>query len=676
MHYKWQTAGNPSNPIIAFLAPSSTVKEEVIKRRIDRLVDLGFCVKFPEYANGNIVAETYNKGAIAVDGQTGAQQIIEAIKNGWDIMPLMGGKGFEVKTPHIVEYFKHHPEHKNKNVRFYGFSNATNASILESHDICSYISTPFIPGKTSKPIHEDLKYVFQNDEVKKYGRNIIYNPENKLADVSKTKHYALNSGVAFDLIEKNNIDLLKVKPGEKWSLGIEGPLQRFARQDRQINYKYVFDKFLAHHQARGTLPQYIEMGAITPNISRNRFEHVRLFHDLETGEVLENSENIKRIVDNKESFQKHLKDVYRNFTNAPDDKKAKMLKGETKVAFFPQLQNLVAKYGSLDNLSLDADDAKLIIAGQNWLMQNQKNRIAEIAKKYNVPLVQNGRFGHHANFGVVNAGDNYVNLKGNKLVLTTVPRQQVKQKSGDELRSQHDYRAENYRKHYQSKYPALTGLLEKLALHNPERNVNEKRQTAFAVVALATILTAGAVLSGFFLPFYAVPLFGIFALNGFMVGANLFAQAKDIEQENKLLEQKRSLDDPSYKKLVAEHKVSEAQKTSLVKIVSSVAAAGVAVVSVFYFPIFMPIIFGSIAVLDLIGASISQVSAGVAKEELKQLERLEERFNYRSLSAEDRSEAQDKLKGKYEEVELPTISTKGKTDLDELFKSSWTENSI
>ena len=79
----------------------------------------------------------------AVSSEIGAHQIIDAIENSWNILPLMGGISFASKISHIIEFFEKNPDKKNTNVNFFGYSNSTFATIIAAKEICRFISTPF-----------------------------------------------------------------------------------------------------------------------------------------------------------------------------------------------------------------------------------------------------------------------------------------------------------------------------------------------------------------------------------------------------------------------------------------------------------------------------------------------------------------------------------------------------
>lgn len=154
MNYSWETFGDDSKPVIALIAPSNGIGREEIEQRIIPLTNKGFCVKVALYTDGNIVVESDVEGRVqsdrmgttffpATSSGTGANQIIDCIKNGWNIMPLMGGDSFQDKIPLIIHYFEEHPEEKNIDVKMFGMSNSTYATILANRNICSFTSTPF-----------------------------------------------------------------------------------------------------------------------------------------------------------------------------------------------------------------------------------------------------------------------------------------------------------------------------------------------------------------------------------------------------------------------------------------------------------------------------------------------------------------------------------------------------
>lgn len=154
MVYKWESYGNESNPVIALLAPSDALSQEIIEGRKDRLVRMGFCVKMPKFdeTEGLLVEPNIFRKKSRIDGgvspavskEVGANQIIESINKGWNIVALMGGESFKDKIPLILDHFEHNTRNDSiPRVKIFGMSDTTYANILASHGICDFVSTPF-----------------------------------------------------------------------------------------------------------------------------------------------------------------------------------------------------------------------------------------------------------------------------------------------------------------------------------------------------------------------------------------------------------------------------------------------------------------------------------------------------------------------------------------------------
>ncbi len=184
--YKWLSlsSGNESKtkPVFALISPANGFYgadgQQFIRNRLELLTKLGFEIKIPvfntEINNISSIPDKINfdiakqKAALElmqlviepnVDGRSepqypasgpnanspivGADIIKDCIKNGWNMMPLMGGASFDKKLPHLIKYFAEHPEEKNPVVKIFGYSNITFANSLALNGICSYCPTPF-----------------------------------------------------------------------------------------------------------------------------------------------------------------------------------------------------------------------------------------------------------------------------------------------------------------------------------------------------------------------------------------------------------------------------------------------------------------------------------------------------------------------------------------------------
>jgi hypothetical protein len=333
----WKLYGDEGAKIIALIAPSNGIAgvagQERIKSRIDLLVEKGFRVMVPEYDDGNLVFEANVAGRVEslVAGQTvspavspdvGARQIIEAIENGWNIMPYMGGDRFQDKIPLIVQYFEENPDKKNPDVQIFGMSNSTYATILSSRGICSFTSTPFTSFFVNAKI--DSNFVESANKLESVMKgesyavesSVIQDPENKLTDLTQTFHYPLNSGnivwenkkeerigkkfqdsentkTIEEIRAEENLKSLQIPPDKSWSISVEGFLQGFDR--KKLNYSGNLKEFLKLHA--GHLPSFVEVGNLV-----TRFDgtggYANLLHDEGTGEIMIDRYNVNKVYGN------------------------------------------------------------------------------------------------------------------------------------------------------------------------------------------------------------------------------------------------------------------------------------------------------------------------------------------------------------------------------------------
>ena len=476
MNYTWASFGKDENPTIAFVAPSNGIGGEegqrLIKQRIDSLVEKELCVKVPQYKDDSLAVESEVIGrktsnqmgttiSPATSNESGASQIIDCIANGWNIMPWMGGDNFENKIPIIVKHFEDHPEQKNPNVKMFGFSNATYATILAGRGICSFISTPFISifdRAKSDPQHfltqaQELEKLLKGQETETYPRSIIYNPDNKLSEVKQTFHYPLNIGTVYweiesgqrikknlrdssnrkveaELIEEEKLRSLQIPENQTWSISIEGFLQNLARQSI-VGYGNFLHEFLQQHQDH--LPAFIEIGNIATMLDgKNGYEN--LFHDEVTGQILVNDYNVDKVYANRQKLAQDVKALFDEKTKLESsigDIKFRDLKPKQQGSMKRQLQLLslmpieifqklnqdLSEQGSKHQV-FDKEDITKILLSQNLIQSEIIKDITLVATKLKIPLIQNTRNGHCANMSIVNGGNNEIRLEGEKVLMT------------------------------------------------------------------------------------------------------------------------------------------------------------------------------------------------------------------------------------------------------------------
>lgn len=450
-NYSWVSFGDKNDPAIAFIAPSSGFGGEEaqnqIQQRIDLLVDKGFYVKVPRYENGSLMLEPEvpnqkNSDRLgttispATSDETGASQIIYCILSGLNMLPLMGGDSFENKIPLIVKYFEEHPEQKNPQVKIFGMSNSTYATILAGHGICSFISSPFVNvfnRAKSDPKHflrpaQELEKLLKNQETETYSRRIISSPINKLDNITHTFHYPLNFG---NIAKKEHVELLQIPENQTWSFSIEGFLQ-IPRKQLIAGYGGCLYDFLQHHQ--NNPPAFIEIGNIATRLDgRDGYEN--LFHDEETGEIaigedIESDYNVNKVYANKSKLAKDLGALFAEKTNLEsainesEPKKQRWMNRQIRLlSLMPNeiFQKINNSNQTLEPQGLDKEDIATILRSQNLVLQEVANEIKEVANHFQIPLIQNPRNGHCANMSVVNGGNNSIKLEGEKLLMLMQP---------------------------------------------------------------------------------------------------------------------------------------------------------------------------------------------------------------------------------------------------------------
>ncbi len=438
-NYEWVSFGDASNPTIALIAPSDGEAGESGKERVKTLKNIlvarGFCVKMPEYTDGSLVIEKTVEGrkysakmntiTPAVSSDVSANQVIDCVGNGWNMLPLRGGDGFEKTVPIIAQHFEANPQDKNPNVKIFGFSNSTYATILASRGICSFISTPFVnifdPNRSGEfqPSAQvlELEKLLTGEEVETYPRRIIYNPDNKLSSVRKTFNYPMNFGTVVSLTKEENRGLLQIEPSQNWSLSVEGFLQTFGEL-YAIDYAHFLNKFLSQH--REHLPSFIEIGNLVTRLDgRNGYQN--LLHDEATGQILVNEENVDKLYAGREKLavdvkaflskksQLELQISDSDFNSSPQEDQQHAIRQLRLISLIPDELSKKSHY--------DKDDVINILHSQNLIQAEVMLEIEEVVKHHRVPLIQNTRNGHCANMSIVNGGSNEVRLDGDKILM-------------------------------------------------------------------------------------------------------------------------------------------------------------------------------------------------------------------------------------------------------------------
>lgn len=383
MDYKWKDHGDTENPVIALIAPSNCFDQDVINARIEKLKNMGFCVKVPTFEDGsedgvNLVEPDLeerkesnrmsNSFSPAVSAEKGAKQIIHCIENGINIMPFMGGDSFKEKIPLILEHFSTHPLDASKPlITIFGMSDSTYATLLASHGLCHFVSTPFTniflrQDENLSTAKQRLESLLKGEEVESFPRKILHDPSNKLADIGVTFHHPFNIGTIVE-----GAQFLNIPRDQKWSFSVEGFLQR-PGNEKLVNYPYLLNEFLNKHQ--GNKPAFIEIGNIATRLDGSN-GYTNLLHDENDGKILINSYNIDKILAAKKS--------------------------ETIESVIETLES------------------------QNFQIEALTNALKNVAAHHKIPLIYNPKNGHCANMDIVRGGLIRTRVLDQQVMITTEP---------------------------------------------------------------------------------------------------------------------------------------------------------------------------------------------------------------------------------------------------------------
>ncbi|MCE3255249.1 MAG: hypothetical protein K0R25_743 [Rickettsiaceae bacterium] len=462
-NYKWVTliSGKESEekkPVFALIAPAGgfygSLGQQKIKERLELLTSLGFEVKIPVFSldeNGEDITSLQEKinfdvaeqrsafgqmqvviepnvqgreepefpilAPFANSPQTGANLIIDCIKNGWNMMPLAGGNSFQDKLPYVKRYFAEHPNDKNPEVNIFGYSNITWANSLMLDGICSYYPTQLtnnftkiadIKAKQQKnglnkgeeewlvyleSQAEKLKSVLTNPvSVREGDRKVIFNPPPTAKSLEgNAMHYPLNIDVFTGL--ESDPNLFMPNPKEKWSFAIEWMMQRGDNPSVFSNAVELLDKFLARNINH--LPEFIEIGVLG-----TRFDGLNGLWDLiydEKGDMEISDANMDIILSRepiKQGFVKKLNEFLSNYKNCSDEDKK--LHGVLPNFLQNKLDHNLNKIASVDG-NISREEVGEIFKWRNEVFQRVLAKVTEVAEKYNLPLVLNSSYGHVAN---------------------------------------------------------------------------------------------------------------------------------------------------------------------------------------------------------------------------------------------------------------------------------------
>jgi len=400
-NYTWHQSGDEKNPRIAFIAPSNGLGQEVIKKRIELLVNKGFCVSYPLYESDSgekfflvdprVRREGFErmKGSItpAVSETDGADQIIETIESGIDIMPLMGGESFEKKIPHILKYFADNPEKKNMAVRIFGLSNATFANYLAAQEICSFVSSPFVKAisdsddgkKAYHQVVKDLLKVMKREPFEKSRQFKVL--EGEICNIS-TRHYPLNVGTFSEAAQKEVITG-GFNPAGNYSIEVEGFIELGSRR-RTINIADCVKSFLEAHIDNP--PQFMVCGLFC-----TRFDGAKGYNELfydEEGLISVSDENIEAIFAKRSGLKTDMAAAIKDNSE------------KRKIEFSPEFTAKIQAEGELMK-----EDIVAVIKHENLQIKQLHADLKVVALEHGIPVLLSTDFGHASNMGIVPCGD-------------------------------------------------------------------------------------------------------------------------------------------------------------------------------------------------------------------------------------------------------------------------------
>jgi len=467
--YKWLTLSDgdesEAKPVFAFISPANGFYgaggQKLIRTRLELLTKLGFEVKIPVFsldadgADISAIPERINfdiaeqkvalekmqlvlepnvvgrnepafpePGPNANSPQTGAAIIIDCVKNGWNMMPLMGGASFDEKLPYVRQYFKYHPKEKNPKVKIFGYSNITFANSLVLDGICSYLPTPFTnffskveevkTKQSQRPLSDGeakwLTYLESQAEKLKSAlidpssvvsgeRKILFYPPSATANLEgKSMHYPLNADVFTGL--ESDPEVFVPKTDEKWSFAIEWMIQK---GDNPANLNKAFkmlDKFLLSNIENP--PQFIELGVLG-----TRFDGMNGIWDLlydQDGNLEVRDANVDIILfrePTKQGFVGKLNDFLMGYKLCSAEDKE--LNGTLPNFLQSKLDHDLNKISEVDG-SISREEIKEVFKWRNEVCGRVISKVIEIGTKYNLPLVFNPNYGHVANMSPNVAG--------------------------------------------------------------------------------------------------------------------------------------------------------------------------------------------------------------------------------------------------------------------------------
>lgn len=416
--YEWKTAGNPLNPVIALIATSSGLGQDDVKNKIDTLVRAGFCVKYVRYPDENLINQ-HNDGnkmtREAIDPEIGAKQIIDCIENGWNMMPTMGGWSFKNKIPLIVDYFKKNPDRKNIAVKIFGFSDNTFATILQSNGICQFICSTALyclvrqsperltelEIKKYQEAANELKDLLKTGKVTSEPRKILFNFHNKLNSLKEFEFYPMHCGSPFHSLtidEKDeqyglrHLDNSLFEPSRKYAIALEGFIQRpNTLITHNENADQLLGKFLAQKQQLGKLlPEFIEINLFTTRLDGD-MGYNYLVYDKDSGLIERSDFNIEKLFKNQAKIKATLLEIFENQNSSSN----------TYTRVDPELLDKVKI-----SEDLNREDIVKLIDSENQQIGILQEKILLVSQEYNIPVIQNFRFGHSLNMSTVGGGRN------------------------------------------------------------------------------------------------------------------------------------------------------------------------------------------------------------------------------------------------------------------------------
>jgi hypothetical protein len=457
--YKWITEGDDKDPIIAIIGTSADfIGQEGIRKKIDRLVGKGLRVRYAQYTTATGETQIVTEPGVkplkgtnftpATSPETCAQQLIDCIKAGIDISPLMGGWSFNYKIPHIVKYFEENPDQKNTDAKIYGFSDVTFATILQSHDICQFILAPVSYVVTraedeTRPDEERRQYQEAAEQLLKMlksgvvdsgsnPRTILQDANEKLIQLSGSEiefypmHYDTLWGIVVkegeNQYDKRHCEVEFKIPEKSYAIGIEGFLQQAnANKHYQQTPDVFLNSFLQKIADEGkNLPEFLELGCFSSRLDGQGPDY--LIYSEVDGTIESSDFNIQKLLAAKAKIREGIQNIHEEQRTADET-----------ISPLTQLPQDILKK-SQNGEELNEKDIADFIKHENAQINAMRDKIMKVAEKHGVPVIQNTQHAHALNLRTVGGGTkNKITVCDRKLTIENLGVENLKRKASTTL---------------------------------------------------------------------------------------------------------------------------------------------------------------------------------------------------------------------------------------------------